>query len=195
MFCGDRGHSSLFFSLPPSSRWIGLDFFESTAWCSEIGSLVSHEASEFNASSDVREPISLHKAVFSTAHFGFHFKKVFSFRRREIIIVIGFFFLPRTYAVLLSLGCLEFCFLVLFFTSFYWLYFSLVCSIIFFFFASEALSLSLSSKFYHSFRHKSFDQLWDKVGVFFFFFFFFLLKSRLQSHFVVVNCGVYWWWD
>ena len=28
-----------------------------------------------------------------------------------------------------------------------------------------------------------------------FFFFFFLLKSRLQSHFVVVNCGVFWWWD
>ena len=26
-------------------------------------------------------------------------------------------------------------------------------------------------------------------------FFFFLLKSRLQSHFVVVNCGVFWWWD
>ena len=26
-----------------------------------------------------------------------------------------------------------------------------------------------------------------------FFFFFFLLKSRLQSHFVVVNCGVFWW--
>ena len=25
--------------------------------------------------------------------------------------------------------------------------------------------------------------------------FFFLLKSRLQSHFVVVNCGVFWWWD
>ena len=28
-----------------------------------------------------------------------------------------------------------------------------------------------------------------------FFFFFFLLKSRLQSHFVAVNCGVFWWWD
>ena len=27
------------------------------------------------------------------------------------------------------------------------------------------------------------------------FFFFSLLKSRLQSHFVVVNCGVFWWWD
>ena len=24
---------------------------------------------------------------------------------------------------------------------------------------------------------------------------FFLLKSRLQSHFVEVNCGVFWWWD
>ena len=29
----------------------------------------------------------------------------------------------------------------------------------------------------------------------FFFCFFFLLKPRLQSHFVVVNCGVFWWWD
>ena len=29
----------------------------------------------------------------------------------------------------------------------------------------------------------------------FFFFFFFLHNSRLQSHFVVVNCGVFWWWD
>ena len=27
------------------------------------------------------------------------------------------------------------------------------------------------------------------------FFPFFLLKSRLQSHFVAVNCGVFWWWD
>ena len=24
---------------------------------------------------------------------------------------------------------------------------------------------------------------------------FFFLKSRLQSHFVAVNCGVYWWWE
>ena len=35
----------------------------STAWCSEIGSLTSQDASEFHASSDVREPISLHQAV------------------------------------------------------------------------------------------------------------------------------------
>ena len=32
--------------------------------------------------------------------------------------------------------------------------------------------------------------LFDHIPlIFFFFFFFFLLKSRLQSHFVAVNCG------
>ena len=36
-------------------------------------------------------------------------------------------------------------------------------------------------------RHSSHDFGWQ--------FFFFLLKSRLQSHFVAVNCGVFWWWD
>ena len=35
----------------------------------------------------------------------------------------------------------------------------------------------------------------DPDSFFFIFYFFFLLKSRLQSHFVVVNCGVFWWWD
>ena len=34
-----------------------------TAWCSEIGSLVSLDAPEFHAISDVRETISLHQAV------------------------------------------------------------------------------------------------------------------------------------
>ena len=34
-----------------------------TAWCSEIGSLQSSDAPELHASSDVREPISLHQAV------------------------------------------------------------------------------------------------------------------------------------
>ena len=34
-----------------------------TAWCSEIDSLMSLEAPELHASSDVREPISLHQAV------------------------------------------------------------------------------------------------------------------------------------
>ena len=34
-----------------------------TAWCSEIGSLMSLNAPELHASSDVREPISLHHAV------------------------------------------------------------------------------------------------------------------------------------
>ena len=34
-----------------------------TAWCSEIGSLASLDAPEVHASSDVREPISLHQAV------------------------------------------------------------------------------------------------------------------------------------
>ena len=34
-----------------------------TAWCSEIGFLKSLDAPEFHASSDVREPISLHQAV------------------------------------------------------------------------------------------------------------------------------------
>ena len=36
-----------------------------TAWCSEIGSLRSlDDAPELHASSDVREPISLHQAVY-----------------------------------------------------------------------------------------------------------------------------------
>ena len=34
-----------------------------TAWCSEIGSLASLDAPEVHASSDAREPISLHQAV------------------------------------------------------------------------------------------------------------------------------------
>ena len=34
--------------------------------CSEVGSLVSLDAPEFHASSDVREPISLHQDVFKT---------------------------------------------------------------------------------------------------------------------------------
>ena len=36
---------------------------KSTAWCSEIGSLWLLDAPELHASSDVREPISLHQAV------------------------------------------------------------------------------------------------------------------------------------
>ena len=35
-----------------------------TAWCSEIGSLASLDAPEFRASSDSREPISLHQTVY-----------------------------------------------------------------------------------------------------------------------------------
>ena len=35
----------------------------STAWCSEIGSLTSLDACNSGASSDIREPISLHQAV------------------------------------------------------------------------------------------------------------------------------------
>ena len=35
-----------------------------TAWCSEIGSLTSLDACNSGAFSDVREPISLHQAVF-----------------------------------------------------------------------------------------------------------------------------------
>ena len=38
------------------------------AWCSEIGSLWSLDASELHASSDIREPISLHQAVLSREH-------------------------------------------------------------------------------------------------------------------------------
>ena len=34
-----------------------------TVWCSEIGSLQSRDAPELHSSSDVREPISLHRAV------------------------------------------------------------------------------------------------------------------------------------
>ena len=36
-----------------------------TAWCSEIGSLTSLAAPEFHAYGDVKEPISLHQAVFA----------------------------------------------------------------------------------------------------------------------------------
>ena len=36
----------------------------STAWCSEMGSLRSPDAPKLQASSDVREPISLHQAVY-----------------------------------------------------------------------------------------------------------------------------------
>ena len=36
-----------------------------TAWCSEIGSLTSPDARNSGASSDRREPISLHQAVYS----------------------------------------------------------------------------------------------------------------------------------
>ena len=36
----------------------------STVWCSEIGSLPSLDAPEFHASGDIREPISLHHAVY-----------------------------------------------------------------------------------------------------------------------------------
>ena len=38
-----------------------------SAWCSEIGLLRSVDAPELHASSDVREPISLHQAVCDTA--------------------------------------------------------------------------------------------------------------------------------
>ena len=37
--------------------------YDFTAWCSEIGSLMSLDACNSGASSDVREPISLHQAV------------------------------------------------------------------------------------------------------------------------------------
>ena len=45
---------------------------QSSAWCSEVGSLTSLHAPELHhsASSDVREPISLHQAVYYSAmHF------------------------------------------------------------------------------------------------------------------------------
>ena len=54
----------------------------STAWCSEIGSLTTLYAPEFHASSDVREPISLHQAVlpnlpvFSKPYRSLHFKSL-----------------------------------------------------------------------------------------------------------------------
>ena len=35
------------------------------AWCNEIGSLTSLDVRNSGVSSDVREPISLHQAVFS----------------------------------------------------------------------------------------------------------------------------------
>ena len=38
-------------------------FRGTTAWCSEIGSVTSLDACDSGASSDVREPISLHQAV------------------------------------------------------------------------------------------------------------------------------------
>ena len=42
---------------------------EHTAWCSEIGLLQSLGAPELHASSDVREPISLHQSVLAAINF------------------------------------------------------------------------------------------------------------------------------
>ena len=58
----------------------------------------------------------------------------------------------------------------------------------------------LKLHFYEPYVMKSikkalFEYFSSIICTFFFFFFFFLLKSRLQSHFVVVNFGVFWWWD
>ena len=39
-----------------------------TEWCSEIGSLMSLDVPELHASTDVREPISLHQAVVEQSH-------------------------------------------------------------------------------------------------------------------------------
>ena len=44
-------------------RLVFLSSPDSTAWCSEIGSLTSLDACDSGASSDVRAPISLHQAV------------------------------------------------------------------------------------------------------------------------------------
>ena len=48
--------------VPRSSASLAAE--NNTALCSEIGSLVSLDAPEFHASSDVREPISLHQGVY-----------------------------------------------------------------------------------------------------------------------------------
>ena len=45
------------------TTWCGLCLLGCTAWCSEIGSLTLLDAPELHASSDVREPISLHQVV------------------------------------------------------------------------------------------------------------------------------------
>ena len=49
-----------------------------TAWCSEIGSLTSLDACNSSPSSDVREPISLHQAIWLT------FVEIFFFRDRTL---------------------------------------------------------------------------------------------------------------
>ena len=49
---------------------------ECTVWCSEIGSLTSLDAPELHASSDVREPISLHQAVVSGSVWSFQHETV-----------------------------------------------------------------------------------------------------------------------
>ena len=51
----------------PSSHPI--HFKRHTVWCSEIDSLMSPGGSELHASSDVREPISLHRAVHRVEHY------------------------------------------------------------------------------------------------------------------------------
>ena len=47
-----------------------------TAWCNEIGSLASLNAPDLHASSDVREPISLHQAVCTPSWLPFHVKSL-----------------------------------------------------------------------------------------------------------------------
>ena len=48
--------------------YIGAELTQYSLGCSEIGSLTSLDAPELHASSNVREPISLHQAVYVRIH-------------------------------------------------------------------------------------------------------------------------------
>ena len=54
---------NIFFFSPTTERSLPDIVGDSTAWCSEIGSLTSRDACNSGASSDRRGPISLHQAV------------------------------------------------------------------------------------------------------------------------------------
>ena len=57
------------------------------------------------------------------------------------------------------------------------------------------LLLSFNIKLVYDSEIKEGEHIFQKWLIIFFYLFIYLLKSRLQSHFLAVNCGVFWWWD